>query len=870
MKKITLIFLIIFSAYYSGTSQCDPPSVSIIADGDSTLQAEVFPNSANSFSWSNGATSQTVTNLSPGSYCVTVGNSIGCSTRKCATVPMTTCSVDIDYYPPTSQLSASVTGNFPISYSWNIDGNTSNNPQVDYTPGSIYSLTITDGTGCTSSIDYGCFPEGITFTSQQQIDSFSINYPGCTTIEGPVQIFDIDTILTSHSITNLNGLAQITKMKDDLFVNVVPHLHSATGLNNLTGIGGRLYLRGNSFDDLLGFENITTIGGDLIIDLQQELVSVRFPGLTHIGGALNIMENTSIQDLDGLSNLQSIGSYLRIFHNQNLASLSGLSSLTSIHGKLNIIANGNSLVSLVGLENIDPHSIKSPVSGQKDLTISANQGLSNCAIQSVCGVLFLPNKTVTISNNKAGCNEASEINCSEVGAGGVVYYDANQNGQRDSDEYGISGQHIHSLPSGSNFLTNASGQYFQACQAGEEYTFSWNPNPNWNLTSSPASYTFTYTPGDPANQTKDFGIFPAFTGHIINASIASNQTRCNEPVDFFLNVKNEGTFTENGQVSLSYEPNIQYLYASPVPDIVDTVNKLIIWNYSDLNPWQTLNYQLTFQMPPASTPVEWASLTESVFYENSDSLVQAAQVLYYSPIHCSFDPNDKLVNPPGINEEHFTLKDQTLTYTIRFQNTGSTYAKDIFLKDTLDSHLDWTSFKVLNSSHEVQTSISPEGLVTFLFRNIYLQDSSKSLTASQGFVTYSIAPKSDLPENTVIHNTANIYFDFNPAIVTNTTTNTLVSQLPVAVQEVSAPTTFTLYPNPTSDKFYILLDNYDKADELDLIITDLTGKIIQTQTTHYQRITPVQADNFPKGMYFISLQNPKTGAILHTQKLVVE
>ena len=43
----------------------------------------------------------------------------------------------------------------------------------------------------------GCLPEGITFTTQEQIDSFAINYPGCTEIEGFVDI-------NGNNITNLN------------------------------------------------------------------------------------------------------------------------------------------------------------------------------------------------------------------------------------------------------------------------------------------------------------------------------------------------------------------------------------------------------------------------------------------------------------------------------------------------------------------------------------------------------------------------------------------------------------------------------------------------------------------------------------------
>lgn len=48
-----------------------------------------------------------------------------------------------------------------------------------------------------------CLPEGITFTSQEQIDNFQINYPGCTEIEG-------DLIISGEDITNLEGLNMVT------------------------------------------------------------------------------------------------------------------------------------------------------------------------------------------------------------------------------------------------------------------------------------------------------------------------------------------------------------------------------------------------------------------------------------------------------------------------------------------------------------------------------------------------------------------------------------------------------------------------------------------------------------------------------------
>ena len=44
-----------------------------------------------------------------------------------------------------------------------------------------------------------CLPDGITFSSQEQIDNFQANYPDCTQIEGGV-------LIEGNDITNLEGL----------------------------------------------------------------------------------------------------------------------------------------------------------------------------------------------------------------------------------------------------------------------------------------------------------------------------------------------------------------------------------------------------------------------------------------------------------------------------------------------------------------------------------------------------------------------------------------------------------------------------------------------------------------------------------------
>jgi hypothetical protein len=67
-----------------------------------------------------------------------------------------------------------------------------------------------------------CLPEGITFTTQEQIDNFQTNYPGCTEIEGDVGIGGYD-------ITNLNGLNVLTTIGGNLLI-VESALTSLSGL----------------------------------------------------------------------------------------------------------------------------------------------------------------------------------------------------------------------------------------------------------------------------------------------------------------------------------------------------------------------------------------------------------------------------------------------------------------------------------------------------------------------------------------------------------------------------------------------------------------------------------------------------------------
>jgi hypothetical protein len=293
-----------------------------------------------------------------------------------------------------------------------------------------------------------CLPEGITFNTQSQIDSFQINYPGCTVIEGNVTI-------NGEDITNLNGLNVLISIGGNLRIEGNASLTSLSGLDNLTSVGGNLWISYNdSLSNLTGLEELSYVGGFFEILSNYALTSLNgleglisigedfyivgdwdqagnpsltslsgLEGLTSVGGHFYIWANMALTNLSGLEGLTTVGGMLNIY-GPPLTSLSGLAGLTSIGG--NLVIDYSSLVSLSGLEGVTSiggnlyveynYSLTS-LSGIdnissnsiENLYIEGNYSLSSCEVESICTYLASPNGTVTISGNAPGCNSPEEV-----------------------------------------------------------------------------------------------------------------------------------------------------------------------------------------------------------------------------------------------------------------------------------------------------------------------------------------------------------------------------------------------------------------------------------------------------------------------------
>jgi len=301
-----------------------------------------------------------------------------------------------------------------------------------------------------------CLPEGITFTTQAQINSFQTNYPNCTEIEGDIIINSIDinnlnglNILVSIRgnlvignngggdanplLYNLLGLENLFTIEGNVSINWNKTLSNLSGLNGLVSIGGNLEINHNdNLINLIGLDNLDTVGGNLIIDDDNSLISLfglskltyvqgnvdicchdnlaslsGLEGLKDIGGGLRICCNFALPNLSGLDSLETVGDKLQISNSPPLTSLMGLQGLTSIGGNLSIWDNDN-LTDIIGLENVT--SINGELYIVYNSDLNNLTGLENINAGSITNLNIYDNVSLSSCEAQSICEYLSSPN----------------------------------------------------------------------------------------------------------------------------------------------------------------------------------------------------------------------------------------------------------------------------------------------------------------------------------------------------------------------------------------------------------------------------------------------------------------------------
>ncbi|MDB5226760.1 MAG: C-terminal target protein, partial [Bacteroidota bacterium] len=207
-----------------------------------------------------------------------------------------------------------------------------------------------------------------------------------------------------------------------------------------------------------------------------------------------------------------------------------------------------------------------------------------------------------------------------------------------------------------------------------------------------------------------------------------------------------------------------------------------------------------------------------------------------------------------------------ISYIIHFQNKGNDTAFRIIVVDTLSANVDVSSLQIISASAPYTLEILQDRILKFTFDNIRLSFDTLALN-STGYIAYKIKAKPTVSLGNTIDNTANIFFDYNAPIRTNTVQTQIV--LLSAVKEIKKQNgKMSIYPNPNSGTFTISYEKKSKA-ELRLQLIDITGNIIYEERKQHLDKTEfvLRQNDLAKGIYWIKLNDGSTD---YTNAIIVQ
>lgn len=460
----------------------------------------------------------------------------------------------------------------------------------------------------------------------------------------------------------------------------------------------------------------------------------------------------------------------------------------------------------------------------------------------------------------------------EPNISGKVFYDENQNSILDEGEAGVTGHMIKLIPDSLYAISDQNGYFYFRADTGI-HNVSYIPYPNWQTTNNEEynvnlDYIINYF------DTINIPVVPI--SNITDASIEIVSTPLNSGATtrYRLLFKNWGTETLSGHISFLFDPLLTYVASSHPFESFDA--ETILWNYESLASGSQDAIWVDFVVPGEQNIGDEIFAMASITPLDIDVSPQNNFDTIAGVVLSSFDPNNKIVTPKGCGEEGFLYQDTRLSYTISFQNTGNDTAQLVVLRDSLDINLDIETLLIEAYSHSIDWDIIGSREILFTFDSIMLPDSSTNYLESNGFVKYSISPKEGNAENVTVNNTTYIYFDYNSAIVTNTTKNTFVTtfpffydleELPIieadcSVNELTPPAGINACGTVISATHSIPLPIIEQGESEVLWTYDLGGGVSSTQIQNVSIIDDINPNIICIENQIINLEQGQTTYIV--------
>jgi hypothetical protein len=441
---------------------------------------------------------------------------------------------------------------------------------------------------------------------------------------------------------------------------------------------------------------------------------------------------------------------------------------------------------------------------------------------------------------------------------GQVKLDANADGCDDTDA-GIANLLI-STDNGTNSFatfTQADGSYSFLADQKVFTTSVSSALPNYYI-SNPASHTDDFTNLFGTAITSDFCVEASQAINDLSVVIYPN---LNEPrpgfdTSYKIVYSNSGTTSLSGDITFQFDDSkIQFLNASEM--VTSQTANTLTFNYSNLNPFETRTIDLDFNVfPPPTTNIDDELIsTVSINPVAGDETQDDNTFELNQTVIGSYDPNDIQILEG--DQVHIDDANEYLHFLIRFQNTGTASAINVRVEHILDDKLDWTTMQLQSLSHDGRVEITDGSDVQFIFNNINLPDQTSDEEGSIGYIAFKIKPLDNIVVGDIISGVADIYFDFNPPIITNTAMTEFVDNLgsdDFSLNEIS------VYPNPTNGLLSIKSNSVIEQIE----VFDMLGRKISSQKYDTFDVE-LNLYELKDGIYFIKIQS---GSYFETRKII--
>ena len=468
--------------------------------------------------------------------------------------------------------------------------------------------------------------------------------------------------------------------------------------------------------------------------------------------------------------------------------------------------------------------------------------------------------------DSSGCSSADTVVLSYGGANiysisGKAYYDLDNDSAFGINDIPLAQQQIEKQPSGQIFYTDQNGDYILGDTTNATFTLTHLSTNGFSVSDGVASHSVAV--GSSNLSGFNFNLAPDSMFHSISTSTFTAIPRCNSSVAFQTSITNQGTYIDSGSVTFNFDPQMTYTNSNP-SGVVS--GNSITFTYSNLYPMETRTFTSGFLLPGAG--ITLYTSTHATTFDGAGSILSTDTTLNAFLIRCSFDPNDKEVTPAGAGANHQVFMDEELRYLIRFQNTGTDTAFNIIVTDTISPGLNINSLFVISTSHLCWIEKIGGELMRFHFDDILLPDSNVNEPASHGYIYFRVKGLQTNPDPTVVTNSANIYFDFNPPIITNTTLTTF-SNSTVGIAPIGGPEagTIRLSPHPMQESTLLLFDGIKDHSHL-LELMDISGRTVKPTVTFKGTSYLLQRESLSSGTYFIKIIDVQNESLYYTKMVV--